>query len=67
LVAEARALLEAAQRREVVEADRARAFAKACAEASPMGRLVLGVLDGGPFLGRRLVELASLVLSIESD
>jgi hypothetical protein len=47
LLADARALLETAQRREVVDTARARAFAKACLKASPTGRLVLGVLDGG--------------------
>jgi hypothetical protein len=54
-------LLEAAARRESVAVERARAFATACIEMTEIGRLGMGVLDGGVFAATRLVELAEKV------
>ena len=62
LVAEARALLAAAERREPVSMGRARAFARACVEMTEMGRAAMAVMDGGVFAGARLVELAERVV-----
>ena len=62
LVAEARALLAAAERREAVSVERARAFARACIEMTEAGRAAVGVLDGGLFAGARLVALAGHVI-----
>lgn len=62
LVAEARALLAAAERREGVSLERARAFARACVEMTEMGRAAMAVMDGGVFAGARLVELAERVV-----
>jgi hypothetical protein len=61
LAAEARGLLEAAQRRESVERARVVAFARACLELTEAGRLALAVLDGGVFAPRRALELAAMV------
>jgi hypothetical protein len=62
LVAEARALLGAAERREAVSVERARAFARACLEMTELGRAAMAVLDGGVFAGARVVELAGRVV-----
>jgi hypothetical protein len=62
LLAEARALLAAASRRETVSMERARAFALACIEMTHVGRAALGVLNGGVFAGTRVVELAGHVV-----
>jgi hypothetical protein len=62
LVAEARALIGAAERREAVSVERARAFARACVEMTERGRAAMGVMDGGVFAGARLVELAERVV-----
>jgi hypothetical protein len=59
---EARALLECAAEGRPVSAERTRAFARACIEATVIGRAALGALEGGPFAGPRLVELASQIL-----
>jgi hypothetical protein len=67
LVAEARALLAAAQRREPVAVARASAFARACLEATEIGRLAMNVMDGGVFAGARLVELAEKVVLDADD
>jgi hypothetical protein len=67
LVAEARALLAAAERREPVPMTRARAFARACVEMTEMGRVAIGVMDGGVFAGARLVELAERVVREGGD
>src|SRR6187397_2685231 len=56
LVAEARALLGAAERREPVSVSRARGFARACVEMTEIGRVAMGVMEGGVFAGARLVE-----------
>jgi len=64
LGAEARALLEAAQRRESVERVRLVAFARACLELNETGRLALAVLDGGVFAPRRALELAAMVAAV---
>ena len=61
LVAEARALLEAAERREPVPMTRARVFARACLEMTEFGRAAIVVIDGDVFAGARLVELAERV------
>jgi hypothetical protein len=61
LAAEARSLLEAAQRRESVERARVVAFARACLELTEAGRLALAVLDGGVFAPRRALDLAAMV------
>ena len=66
LVEEARALLAAAERRETVSIERARAFARACIEMTDVGRAAMAVMDGGVFAGARLVELAERVVR-ESD
>jgi hypothetical protein len=63
LVAEARALLDAAGRREPVAMARARAFARACVEMMEVGRSAMAVMDGGVFAATRLVELAEKVLA----
>jgi len=62
LAAEARALLAAAERREAVTMERARAFARGCVEMTEVGRAAMGVMDGGVFAGARLVELAERVV-----
>ena len=67
LVAEARALLAAAERREAVPMARARAFARACVEMTEMGRAAMAVMDGGVFAGARLVELAERVVRDGGD
>ena len=67
LVAEARALLGAAERREAVSMVRARAFARACVEMTEIGRAAMGVMDGGVFAGARLVELAERVVRDGGD
>jgi hypothetical protein len=64
LGAEARAVLQAAQRREPVERARVVAFARACLELTEMGRLALAVLDGGVFAPRRALELAAMVTAV---
>ncbi len=61
---EARALLAAAAEQRSVDAARARAFARAVIHQAPLGRLGLDVLEGGPFCGRRLVELSRAVLQL---
>jgi hypothetical protein len=64
LAAEARGLLEAAQRRESVERARVVAFARACLELTEAGRLALAVLDGGVFAPRRALELATIFAAV---
>ena len=59
---EAQALLMAATRREAVPLGRLVAFARAVLQEDVVGRLALAVFDGGPFVGRRALELASTVL-----
>jgi hypothetical protein len=67
LVAEARGLLVAAERREPVSVARARAFARACVEMTETGRAAMGVMDGGVFAGARLVELAEKIVQGSGD
>jgi hypothetical protein len=67
LIAEARALLEAAERREPVAMARARAFARASVEMTEIGRAAMAVMDGGVFAGARLVELAERVVRDAGD
>ncbi|HTQ06561.1 MAG TPA: hypothetical protein VMI54_22030 [Polyangiaceae bacterium] len=64
LAAEARGLLEAAQRRESVDRARVVAFARACLELTEAGRLALAVLDRGVFAPRRALELAVMVAAV---
>jgi len=67
LVAEAWALLAAAERREPVSVARARAFARACVEMTEIGRAAMAVMDGGVFAGTRLVELAEKTVRGETE
>jgi hypothetical protein len=67
LAAETRALLDAARDRVPVDGKRLVAFARACVELTPAGRLALAVVDGGPFAPRRALELAALVSSISKE
>ena len=55
MVAEARALLAAAERREPV----AMARARACVEMTEIDRLAMNVIDGGLFAPARMIELAT--------
>jgi hypothetical protein len=64
---EARALLECAAEGRPVSAERARAFARACIEATVSGRAAIGVLEGGVFAGARLVELASTIVATADE
>ena len=66
LALEARALLDAASRREPITAARAHRFARAVIESMAIGPAALGVLDGGVLAGARLVELAGAVLKAAS-
>lgn len=63
---EAKALLEAARAGEKIPVGRARDFARAVLELDELGRLALAVLDGGLFVGSRVVELAEAFLEAES-
>ncbi len=65
VAAEAATILQAARDGQAVSGERARAFARACIEADEIGRSALGVLDGGPFAGTRLVESAERVLDAQ--
>jgi len=62
-IEEASALLEAARAGEKIAAERARDFARAVLELDEIGRLALAVLDGGLFMGSRVVELAAAYLA----
>jgi hypothetical protein len=64
---EASALLEAARAGEKIATERARDFARAVLELDEIGRLALAVLDGGLFVGSRVVELASAYLAVVED
>jgi len=64
---EAKALLEAARAGEKISAERARDFARAVLELDELGRLALAVLDGGLFVGSRVVELADAYLADASE
>jgi len=55
------ALLEVAADEAEVELAQLRAFARAALESTELGRLALGVLDGGAHAPRRALELAQLV------
>jgi hypothetical protein len=59
---EAKALLEAARAGEKIPAERARDFARAVLQLDDLGRLALAVIDGGLFVGTRVVELAAAYL-----
>ena len=59
---EAVALLEAAAAGDKISAERAREFARAVLELDELGRAALAVLDGGLFVGTRVVELAEAYL-----
>jgi len=61
LAAEALSILRTASEQGTLTGDRARAFARACLERDPVGRLALAVLEGGVFAPARLVELAERV------
>jgi hypothetical protein len=61
LATEARLLLDFARNQLPIDGKRLVAFARACIELTPLGRLALDVIDGGPFSPRRALELASLV------
>jgi hypothetical protein len=61
LAAEARSLLVAAANGIPIQPERLRTFAAACLEVSEVGRLALGVLEGGVFAPRRGLELARVV------
>ncbi len=63
-IEEATALLEAARTGEKIAAERARDFARAVLELDEIGRLALAVLDGGLFMGSRVVDLASAYLAV---
>jgi hypothetical protein len=63
-IEEATALLEAARTGEKIAAERARDFARAVLELEKVGRLALAVLDGGLFMGSRVVDLASAYLAV---
>jgi len=62
-IEEATALLEAARAGEKIAAERARDFARAVLELDELGRLALAVLDGGLFMGSRVVDLAAAFLT----
>ena len=57
------ALLEAASAGEKISTERAREFARAVLELDELGRIALAVLDGGLFVGTRVVELAAAYLA----
>jgi hypothetical protein len=59
---EAIALLAVVRAKAPLPAERARNFARAVLELDPLGKLALAVLDGGPFMSTRLVELAAAFL-----
>lgn len=59
----ATALLEAAASGEDLDTEHLRAFARAALESTEIGRLALGVLDGGQHAPRRALELAQLLAS----
>lgn len=63
LAAAALSLLEAAAGGGEVDLDQLQAFARAALESTELGRLALGVLDGGPHAPRRALELAQLLAS----
>jgi integrase len=61
LPAEAVALLGVAAGGAPVPEERIRAFARAVIELTPVTRMALAVLDGGPYAPRRAIELAQAV------
>jgi integrase len=62
LRAEAVAILGAAAAGDTVTEDRLRDMARGAIGLSAIGRLALGVLDGGPYAPRRAIELARLIV-----
>jgi hypothetical protein len=67
LANEAREILKAIRDRKPISEERARRFAKAWIELQSVGALVLGVLDGGLFVGARLAELAERLLATGTE
>jgi len=63
LRAEAASLLGAAATNTHVEYSRLRSLARAALELTDLGRLALGVLDGGAFASARALELARLIVA----
>jgi integrase len=62
LRAEAVAILGAAAAGDSVTEERLRALARAALDLTTIGRLALGVLDGGPYAPRRAIELARAIV-----
>ena len=58
---EAVAILAAAASGEPVDEDRVRTLALSAIALTPVGRLALAVLEGGPFTPRRVIELARML------